>query len=289
MLKRLLLTITIALLVNSVYAQSYYNARYTQKYIVEAGSGTSSYFGDVVDDYVFTINGNFTVGAIYKFHKRMAINANLTWFRLAAEDANSEVKALRGLSFFSNNYDLAVTYQVSLFEEQARFYLRRTMNPYIFGGIGLLYYNPKAEYEGQKYALRPLQTEGVGYSGFTASFPFGVGVKIKINAFFNIAVEGRFSYTLTDYLDDVSSGFYPDPSTFEDPIARALSDRSGEAGADPIFSLEPRYVRGNPDRKDAYFFLLAKIQYYISPFSDTYRALRSKTMKNRRGRKLRRR
>jgi hypothetical protein len=285
MLKRLLLTIIVALLISNVYSQSFYNARYTQKYIVEAGSGTSSYFGDVVDDYVFTINGNFTVGMIYKFHKRMALNANLTWFRLAAEDSKSEVKALRGLSFFSNNYDLSVAFQISLFEEQARFYLRRTMNPYIFAGLGLLYYNPKAEYEGQKYALRPLRTEGVTYSGITATFPFGIGVKIRINAFFNVALEGRFSYTMTDYLDDVSSGIYPDPSSFEDPIAAALSDRSGEAGADPPFALEPRFVRGNPGAKDAYFLGLVKLQYYISPFSDTYRALRSKTMKKRRRRR----
>jgi hypothetical protein len=288
MLRKLLLTILVFLFFSEVYSQSYFNRRYTQKYIVQIGTGTSSYFGDVVDDYVFTINGNFTAGMLYRFQRRFAVDANLTWFRLAAEDSKSEVKALRGLSFFSNNYELSVAVQVMLFEEQARFYLRRNLNPYIFAGVGLLYYNPKAEYQGEKYNLRPLKTEGVEYSAFTAAFPFGGGVKIKINAFFNVALEGRFTYTLTDYMDDVSSGIYPDPSSFTDPIARALSDRSGEAGADPIFSLEPRSVRGNPGRKDSYLLVLAKIQYYISPFSDTYRALRSRTMKNRRGRRMRR-
>jgi len=259
-----------------------------QKFVVQVGAGTASYFGDVVDDYEITINGNFTAGMLWRFHNRVALDANFTWFRLAAEDAKSEDgKALRGLSFFSNNYEVSAAVQVMLFPEQARFYLRRRLNPYLFGGVGLLYYNPKAELDGEKYALRPLQTEGPDntYSGFTATFPFGAGVKIKINAFFNVAVEGRFTYTLTDYIDDVSSGFYPDPSSFEDPIAAALSDRSGEAGADPEFAVEPRYVRGNPNAKDNYFLLFIKLQYYISPFSDTYRALKSRTMKNRRRRR----
>jgi hypothetical protein len=100
-----------------------------------------------------------------------------------------------------------------------------------------------------------------------------------------VAIEGRFTYTLTDYLDDVSSGVYPDPSSFEDDIARRLSDRSGEAGANPAFAVEPRDVRGNPNAKDNYLHMLIKVQYYISPFSDTYRALKSRTMKNRRRRR----
>ena len=288
MLRKLLLAISALLLVNYVYAQSYYNSRYMQKFVVQIGSGTTSYFGDVVDDYVLTFNGNFNAGMLWRFHNRVALDANIGWFRMAAKDADSEDgKALRGLSFFSNNYEVSGVVQVMLFPEQARFYLRRRLNPYLFGGVGLLYYNPKAELDGEKYALRPLQTEGPenAYSGFTATFPMGIGVKIKINAFFNVAVEGRFTYTLSDYLDDVSSGVYPDPSSFEDDIARRLSDRSGEAGANPAFAVEPRNVRGNPNAKDNYLHMLVKIQYYISPFSDTYRALRSRTMKNRRRRR----
>ena len=288
MLRKLLLAISGILLVSYVYPQSYYNSRYMQKFVVQVGSGTTSYFGDVVDDYVLTFNGNFTAGMLWRFHNRVALDANIGWFRMAAEDANSEDgKALRGLSFFSNNYEVSGVVQVMLFPEQARFYLRRRLNPYIFGGVGLLYYNPKAELDGEKYALRPLQTEGPenAYSGFTATFPMGIGVKIKINAFFNVAIEGRFTYTLSDYLDDVSSGVYPDPGSFEDDIARRLSDRSGEAGANPAFAVEPREVRGNPNAKDNYLHMLVKIQYYISPFSDTYRALKSRTIKNRRRRR----
>ncbi len=286
MLRKLLLAISAFMLISNVYSQSYYNSRYMQKFIVQIGAGTASYFGDVVDDYEITINGNFTAGMLWRFHNRVALDANLTWFRMAAEDAKSEDgKALRGLSFFSNNYEVSAAVQVMLFPEQARFYLRRRMNPYLFAGIGLLYYNPKAEYEGEKYALRPLQTEGVNYSAVTATIPFGIGVKIKINAFFNVAVEGRFNYTFTDYLDDVSSGIYLDPSSIEDPIRQVLFDRSGEAGADPRFSVEGRDVRGNPNAKDNYLLMLVKIQYYISPFSDTYRALKSRTMKNRRRRR----
>ena len=286
MRRLLLLSFIMIMLIYEAFPQAYYNRNGGPKWVLQAGSGTASYFGDVVDDYVLTVNGNFTAGALYKVHNRIYIDGDITWFRLAAEDANStEGKALRGLSFFSNNYQLSASVQVSLFEEPARFYLRKFMNPYLFAGIGLLYYNPKAEYEGQTYALRPLQTEAVSYSSFTAAIPMGIGVKIKINAFFNVALEGRFNYLFTDYLDDVSSGIYPDPSSFTDDIARKLSDRSGEAGADPIFSLEPRNVRGNPNEKDNYLLVLVKVQYYLSPFNDAYRAMKSRIKKNRRRRR----
>jgi len=91
MLRKLLLAISLILFIGEVYSQSYYNRRYQQKFVVQAGSGTASYFGDVVDDYVFTINGNFTAGMLWRFHNHIALDANLTWFRLAAEDAKSDV------------------------------------------------------------------------------------------------------------------------------------------------------------------------------------------------------
>ncbi len=48
--------------------------------------------------------------------------------------------------------------------------------------------------------------------------------------FFNLAIEGGFRKTFTDYIDDVST-VHVDPAAFTDPIAAALSDRGPEVGA----------------------------------------------------------
>ncbi len=277
MMKRIITGISVVFMllfsISFAEGQSFYNQRQNRTLVLTAGTGTAHYFGDLVDDWYFTINGNFTAGARYPVYDRLYVAADVTWFRLAAQDEDSEIKALRGLSFFSDNFELAATLQFNLFDDPARFYQRKMFNPYLFAGIGLLYYQPKTRYQGDKYALRPLQTEGVSYSPVTMSFPLGIGLKYKLNAFINITLEGGLRYTLTDYLDDVSSGVYPDPASFEDPLARALSDRSAEAGASVPFALEPRDVRGNPGRRDAYMLILLRGEYYLSPLRDSFRSM----------------
>ncbi len=278
--------VTILLLafgLEEVDAQSFYQRRY-KTLVLTAGTGTAHYFGDLVDDWYFTIDGNFTAGARYNLYDRITVGGDLTWFRLSAQDIKSEVKAPRNLSFFSNNYEFSGRAEVSLYPEPVRFYQREMFNPFLFGGVGLLYFNPKTKYEGETVALRPLQTEGIDYSSFTITFPFGVGLKYKLNAFMNITLEGGFRYTLTDYMDDVSSGVYPDPSTFDDELARELSDRSDEYGVDVPFAIEGRNVRGNPDKKDAYLLILGKIEYYLSPLRDSFRAIRYRGERRRRRR-----
>ena len=122
-----------------------------------------------------------------------------------------------------------------------------------------MYYNPKAEYQGQKYALRPLQTEHQSYSSFGLVIPLGLGARFKIHPLANISIEGGFRKTFTDYLDDVSTVHYAQ-SSFTDPIAAALSDRRPEIGIPlaPVGS-----VRGDPKYNDAYFLLTAKLEYYL--------------------------
>lgn len=273
MAKRLALVFLIILVCGNLFSQSFYNRKYSKKLIVRFGTGTSHYFGDLVDNWYFTVNGNFTTGLRYPVWDRISLSADATWFRLNAEDADSEVKAPRNLSFFSNNFELAGTVQVDLFKEPVRFYRRSMINPYIFGGVGYLMFGPKTKYQGDTYSLRPLETEGVKYSAYTVSFPFGVGVRYKLNAFINITAEGGLRYTMTDYLDDVSKGIFPDPASFTDPIARALSDRSGEYGWSPTMAERQHNVRGNPDKNDAYGLVLVRVEYYISPLRDSFRTI----------------
>jgi opacity protein-like surface antigen len=273
-------------------AQSFYKRSYTSQVTLSAGTGTASYFGDLIDDGKFNFRPSISAGARYAFRDRFSVASDLTYFRLAGDDANSAVKERRNLSFKSNNVELNATLRFSLFRPKARFYLREPVNPYFYGGIGLLWFQPKTEYEGETYNLRPLETEGVSYSPFTVAFPLGAGVKFKMNAFVDITIDGGYRFVLSDYLDDVS-GEYPDPASFTDPLARALSDRSGEIGTDPPMAqrgLPPfedfkRWPRGWKEQKDGYFILNVRVEYYLSPIRDTYRALRYRGTRQRMNRR----
>ena len=65
-----------------------------------------------------------------------------------------------------------------------RFYQRSALNFHAFAGIGVLYFNPKAELDGKTYALQPLQTEGKNYSRFQPVIPVGIRGKNKIRSIF---------------------------------------------------------------------------------------------------------
>jgi hypothetical protein len=278
---KIVLSVILCLAFLQTRGQSFYKRSYTTQLVLSAGTGTASYFGDLIDDGKFNFRPSLSAGVRYSFYDRFSVGGDLTYFRLAGVDANYPTKARRNLSFKSNNVELNGTIRIALFKSSARFYMRRTVNPYIYGGVGLLWFQPRAEYEGKNYNLRSLETEGKRYSPFALNFPAGAGVKFKLNAFIDITADGGYRWALTDYLDDVSSEF-PDPASFTDPIARALSDRSGEVGTDPPLAqrgLPPfedfkRWPRGWNNQKDGYFILNIRVEYYLSPIRDTYRAMK---------------
>jgi len=86
-----------------------------------------------------------------------------------------------------------------------------------------------------------------------------LGVRLRTGPNTNLAIEGGYRKTFTDYLDDVST-VNPGPAAFTDPIAAALSDRRPELG---VPALAPGTQRGDPSKKDGYFLLNVKIEYYL--------------------------
>ncbi|HBH22218.1 MAG TPA: hypothetical protein DDY13_02225 [Cytophagales bacterium] len=260
----ILLFFALLFVADQVFAQGYYNIRRARNLVVTGGTGLAFYFGDLADPGdISNITPNFTVGARYNVTNRIAVGTDLTWFMLRGADSKSETKQIRNLSFRSHNFELNLIGQVTLFEEGERFYLRPLVNPYIYAGIGVVQFNPTAELDGERYYLPDFKTEQVNYSTIALCIPAGIGLKFRLNPFFNISVDGGFRWVQSDYLDDVSSGIYPEHASFEDPIARRLSDRSGETGLNPSLSEKGSMVRGNPDKNDAYFIFNAKLEYYI--------------------------
>ncbi len=136
-----------------------------------------------------------------------------------------------------------------------------TWTPFIYTGISLFHFNPKAENRsGEWVALQEVGTEGQGtndwpsrkkYSLIQLAIPMGGGVKIAVNESFNIMLEYGIRKTFTDYIDDVSTTFVGGPhGTGYDPLmgieAQELSD--------PYNLHRNLEQRGDPDKKDWYSF-----------------------------------
>jgi len=261
-MRKLLALLTLVLLAEGSFAQSFYAIQKSRSMILVAGTGTSTYFGELANpgDYI-DAKPNINAGLQYYFTPRISARAELTWFTLEGTDSKADdaSRVSRNLSFKSNNLELGFTGAFNLFPNGNRYYRRSSINAYGFGGIGLLYFNPTTEYQGQKYSLQPLNTEGADYSRVSVVVPFGLGIRFKAGPNFNVAIEGGYRKLFTDYLDDVST-VHLGPAAFSDPIAAALSDRRPEIGK----AAKPAGTqRGNPDDDDGYMLLNVKIEYYL--------------------------
>jgi hypothetical protein len=245
-------------------AQSFYAIRNERSLILSAGTGTSTYLGELSNpgDYL-DARPNLNLGLQLFVTRRIAVRSEITWFQLRGDDAKANSDRVeRNLSFSSNNYELTASGLLHLFPLGRRFYQRPLFNVYAFAGVGMVTINPTTMYQGERVALQPLQTEGVAYSRVQPVVPYGLGVMLKQGPYLNIALEGGLRMLFTDYLDDVSVRRYPDPATLGSPLAVALSDRRRER--DPDYPVAPNLgVRGNPERNDGYFLLNLKVQYYL--------------------------
>ncbi len=243
-------------------AQSFYSVRRERSLILVAGTGTSTYFGELANDGDYIdAKPNLNAGLQYFFGNHISARAEITWFSLKGSDAiaGDPGRVPRNLSFNSNNYEISGTAAYSLFSNGDRFYRRPGINIYGFAGFGFIFFNPTTEYNGDKVALQPLQTELVAYNRFGLVIPYGLGLRLKVTPIFNISIEGGYRTTFTDYLDDVSTT-HKDPSKFSDPLAAALSDRRPEIGK----AIVPDGTkRGNPKTNDGYMLLNAKLEYYL--------------------------
>ncbi|MCF0206657.1 MAG: hypothetical protein HUK15_04450 [Bacteroidales bacterium] len=176
---------------------------------------------------------------------------------------------------------------------------KNTPNLYIYAGVGGFYFNPRGQYLPEKldasgnplcdangnvipdtddenygkwYSLRELGTEGQGYFStrpkyrrVEMSFPVGFGMNYLITRNWGIGFDFGVRYTMTDYLDDVSTT-YVSPDIFTDDVARWFSNRSSYVKDDGTIVREgPGGQRGESKYNDAFMFLMIKATYKITP------------------------
>ena len=131
---------------------------------------------------------------------------------------------------------------------------------YAVGGIAVTVINPQALLDENWYNLKDLKTEGKSYSSLVLAIPLGAGVSYQILPDLALGAELNYRFTLSDYLDDVSTVYLPFES-FNDPIAAQLSDRRPEIGLERAV---PGNIRGNAANNDGYFIMSIRAKWSFS-------------------------
>lgn len=240
--------------------------------------GAAQYFGDL-NTRADLSHPKITLGAMFakQFGDYIGLKFSAHYAQLGYTDVYSknEVQQARNLSFNTNIFEFALQGQFNFF----RFIPGQPgyqFTPYVTVGIGAFSYNPYAYLQGEKYFLRPLNTEGQGLDGrpaaygtMAACFPIGIGFKYNLGGNTNVFVEVAHRFTTTDYLDDVSTTYagaaaFPALANGNPSPAYLLQDRSYEKLATPI-GVEGRQ-RGNSTQKDQYLFAEIGISFSLTSY-----------------------
>lgn len=183
-----------------------------------------------------SVRGGFTMGILRGDDSRTGSNGYVT-------DDMAQIRLNRNLHFRSVVAELDVYLEWTFFSaDRAFFYKTGHTRQLLFKGLTVagftgitgLYFNPKARgTDGEWHALQPLGTEGQGiiptrekYSRFTLALPVGFFVNYKLNDDWLIGIEYSWRYTMTDYMDDVSTTYVDNNYILEEygPTAAYLSD-----------------------------------------------------------------
>lgn len=243
------------------------------------GLGGANYYGDLNSH-----NGYEAVKASAGFFVRAFLNEyfgaslHIRYAQLGYSDIYNKdaYQHRRNLSFNSSVWDFSLQGDFNFFKFQPgsrKYYF----TPYLSLGAGFFHFNPYAYYQGEKYYLQPLGTEGQGsddylnrkkYKRWALEIPVEVGVKYNLSPRWNLQLSVSYHFANTDYLDDVSTT-YVGPGTFYtkgtkmQQMAAILQDRSG------IYGLrigQKDRQRGNSRNKDQFVMMQLSISYLLSSY-----------------------
>lgn len=189
--------------------------------VMEVGGsiGLSYYMGDVNPNIPFNQSA-LGWGALVRYYEgtRWAFRLAYSNLQLNGSDKASGYRPERGLSFNTNVHDVALLAEFNFFDyfTGSR---RNRFTPYLFGGISVLYFNPKDDNGTELYNVLTDVDDYIDddnnivngqekYSRASVSLPFGVGVKYSVSNRIGMALEWRWHYAFTDWLDDCHA-YYP--------------------------------------------------------------------------------
>jgi hypothetical protein len=262
--------IALILLSQASTAQNFLSWKFKDRYFsTTLGTGTSTYFGEL--NYKNQISERLTqlnAGIEARLLNRISARIEATYFKITGDDnqaPDSSFQRQRNLHFQSRNFHIQLNTIYYLKDYQGDYHRRLIIDPYLFSGVGYLFYNPRAKLGNELFSLRDAQTEGIKYDKWTVTIPVGVGTKFKINEFANLNFEVSYHFTFTDYLDDVSTTY---ASEFSNETSQLLSIRKDEVGVvDPTFydQIQPGSPRGDASDNDRFLQISLKLELFIPP------------------------
>lgn len=251
--------------------------------------GASNYQGDLTTSVAW--NETKPAGGLicrYDLNYMFTLRGSALFGTISGSDKNYDDdpgRARRNLSFRSNVVEFSGQLEWNLFGYESD-PNTRARSPYLFAGVGVYKFNPKAyfeydpaifsqgpnpidpngelaKYDGKWVELQPLGTEGQETTKYNdkrrygltqVSIPIGFGFKTQLNEDWALGIEAGVRKTFTDYLDDVSSIYVDDQIVggAYGYLAVAMKDRAREVGQESFANDNPR---GNSNNKDWYMFL----------------------------------
>lgn len=269
------------------------------------GVGRTSYMGTLCPngDCLFSFNAlniQLNAGLSYRFNSRFSVGGVIRYLRMSASDADfgtiESGRLQRNLSFFTDGFEITVVGRFDILplinkfigEKSDQYNRRQIFVPYVFAGLGVFFYSPKAKNDiGETVALRPLVTsrekeQGNTYSPVSPVFLAGVGAQLKITEYLDLGFDLSLTKPFSQYLDDVGSNskfptwnnnkslapqndeswYFADRS---DQLAGGIrSDVSGNNPTANEFRGGNPLERGTERSQDYYFMFNIKLLYTVS-------------------------
>lgn len=286
---------------SNVSAQ-YFNGNNTfwknQRHSFGFGIGAANFLGElggrdqIGTRFIYDMEWSETKPALqanyrYQVTSRIFAKAQFAFALVGGNDAltNEMFRQNRNLHFRSTIYELSLQMEVDVvqFKNDSRYNLssaatKNSSSIYVSIGAGVTRFNPKANFQGEWFALRKFGTEGQKqeggpeqYSLFTVVLPLGVGFRYELNREWTLGIELVHRVTFTDYMDDVSTDYFDNDiikqtqgelaSHFADPSLGYFVDENGREI--PLNSTFTGAQRGQPAENDAYFTLSINAYYNI--------------------------
>jgi len=273
MQRLLLILLVFALPGGIMHAQTFYRS---SEWGISLGG--SQYFGDLNDQYGFKyIRPAGGIFGRYHMNPYMAVRGSLSYTKLGYDDrfSSNPYNKKRNLNFRSDIFEAAVMAEFNFFRFSTG-ELGSRFTPYLTGGIGAFYYNPYSIYNGSKYYLRAIGTEGQRagytdreYSSFSVCFPVGAGFKYWVRPGLNFGFEIVNRFTLADYIDDVSTTYIGADKFPTDPMnpnpGYILQDRSVELDSENPLGRAGKQ-RGNSVSKDQYLYFIFNVSIQLKTY-----------------------
>lgn len=306
---------TAVLAVSSVFSQSNFNTQRNwsmSKKEITIGIGGTNFLGDLgganqigtdysLKDWDFpSVSFGGSIAYRYRWHPYYSTSTVLNIGMVRGNDAHTTefARSNRNLHFRSPVINLSQRYEIILLanEKVGRHYnipglkgfKDKNDQVYLFAGFGVMYFNPKAQYQGSWVALHPLHTGGQGlpggpeqYKRVTATVPLGIGMRFGINRTWRVGLEFTYVKTFSDYIDDVSGNYYD-----RDVILAQYGEQSyylANPSPNPSLFTDATALRGDKEKDAIFYANLTIIRNLTTSSSTRYKGKfgsRKKTYRN---------